>query len=105
MSTPLKSLEEAAQYLAEVNHEYEPQITRTYWFNDPAGKEIRLIHIDPNTSGSYEQVSPFYFGASKGDPEPLPKSAVALVRPEEECRLALPNGWGDWESATVWEWK
>lgn len=45
-------MEEAAQYLAEVNHEYAPEIKRTYRFPDPAGKQIRLIHVSPNAFGN-----------------------------------------------------
>ena len=103
LTAPAKTLEEVARYLADVNYEYGPAILCTYWFEDSEGSEIRLVHIDPNTSGAYEKVSPFYFGASVDQGVFLPKSAIALVRPEDEKRLALPTGWGDWASATVWE--
>ena len=46
MATVLSSLEEAARELAAENHYYEKNISKTYWFPDPDGHEVRLVHVD-----------------------------------------------------------
>lgn len=107
MSKIVKTIEEAAQYLAEVNHEYAPEITRTYWFPDPEGKEIRMIHVSPNAFGNdgNPAVRPFYFGSSLARDGIAQNTAIGMVLPEEEKAVPFPDGWGDWNTPRkTWDW-
>ena len=98
---PLKN---AAHRLAQINHDFEDTITRTYWFRDPLENEIRLVHVDTAAFFHLRAVRPFCFGASTDDGEFTPASAIALIAPSDEGRSSPPEGWGDWEEAEVWTW-
>jgi len=105
MNPSLRSLEEAARYLAEVNHQYEPEITRTYWFPDASGRQIRLVHITPNALGADGRIRPFYFAPTPTRDGIAQESAIGMVPPEQECAIPLPPDWGDWNGAEqTWEW-
>lgn len=93
----------SARRLAEAAVEAEPAIKKVLLF--PSAKDIRLVYVDTNAHPSEEEtgVTPYYF-------RPAPKSgvdfesAVALIRPQDEGRLTLPEGWGGWKDAeTLWE--
>jgi len=106
MVTTRVGIREAAEDLVQANLVAEPAIIRAYLF--PSEREIRLVYIDPTTSPLHtdERVTPFYFGASKyaASPSAAYTTAIALVLPEEEGRVRLPEGWGDWADAdVVWE--
>ncbi len=92
-----------ATVMAEAAREAEPAMLKVLLF--PSAEEIRLLYVDATAhpAGEDEKVAPYYF-------RPAPKngikfeSAVALIRPEEEGRLALPTGWGTWNDAeALWE--
>ena len=92
-----------ARMLAAANREAEPAIRKTLLF--PSVQEIRLVHIDltAHPSGAEERLSPFYFNPDISHGIPF-RSAIALIRPEEEEHLGLPNGWGTWRDAKIlWE--
>ena len=92
-----------ARMLAKVSREAEPAIRKTLLF--PSTQEVRLVHIDvtAHPSGHDEELAPFYFNPDFANGIPF-RSAIALVRPEEEGRLSLPMGWGAWGDAEViWE--
>ncbi|MBV9849686.1 MAG: hypothetical protein JO250_08355 [Armatimonadetes bacterium] len=103
MSKTLSSdIHQEALKLVEANVEAEPAIARAYLF--PSDEEIRLIYVDPTVGflRNGEAVAPYYFGNKASGFVYL--SAIALIRPEEEGRAALPEGWGDWSDAeVVWE--
>lgn len=89
----------AAQRLAEANHEAEPHIEKIYLF--PSDQEIRLVEVDPTTPPS-DEVEPFYFEPDLAGGIPF-RSAIALIRPDEESRIKLPRGWGSWSAARqIW---
>ena len=100
------SLAEAARELSEINREYEPEIVRTYWFDDPDGREVRLVHVyseKPATSRGV--LRPFYSGKSSQSGLPY-RSAVGLIsRYEDDETLQLPESWGVWSDAIRWERK
>lgn len=87
-----------AEVLAEAAREAEPATKKILLF--PSAENVRLLYVDPTASLSGEgtRIAPYYF-------RPAPnvgidfESAVAMIRPEEEGRLALPEGWGTWEDA------
>jgi hypothetical protein len=95
-TTVQKTIHEAALELAGYNVESEPTITRIYLFPDE--REIRLVIVDPTTLKS-KVLSPFYFAASPDENLPY-ASAVALIQPDEEKELPLPDGW-DWNEAVI----
>jgi hypothetical protein len=93
----------AASKLAQENRDAESSISKTFLF--PAANEIRLIHVDTKMSPmrNGDRIAPFYFGRDKSAGLEY-RSAVALVRPEDVGRAALPEGWGEWDNAEVlWE--
>lgn len=95
---------DTAQTLAEANRQAEPGIRKTLLF--PSVQEVRLVHIDvtAHPSGHDEELAPFYFNPDLANGIPF-RSAIALVRPEEEGHLSLPMGWGTWQDAEVlWEY-
>ncbi len=95
---------DTAYNLSRTNHDFEESIVRTYWFRDPAEREIRLVHVDTDAFSKPGPIRPFYFGSSVDDGEFTPQSAIALVTESEERVSSLPDGWGEWGDATVWEW-
>lgn len=97
-------LKEAARQLAKDNHYYEDNISKTYWFPDPQGEEIRLVHVDSASLGGHDEITPAYFSATPKYGVPF-ASAIALIRPEEDTQtLPLPEGWPNWNQAEVWPW-
>ena len=101
---PEFDLQQEARQLAETNHYFEDSIVRTYWFPDAEKHEVRLVHIDTDTFEKPGVIRPFYFSYSITEAEFVPASAVALIPPEQERRSQLPEGWGEWSDAVVWEW-
>ena len=103
MVTIKSGIREAAGDLVRANVEAEPAIAKAYLF--PSDQEIRLVYVDPTTSPLHtdERIAPFYFGASKQTASPFASYviAVALILPEEEGRVQLPEGWGGWAAGDV----
>jgi hypothetical protein len=92
-------IEKQARLLADEALQGETDIEGVYWFPDDA--EVRLIELTemiPVTEDG--AIRPFYFPASPRDDLPSP-SGVALIRPAEFGRLALPQRWGDWQDAKL----
>jgi hypothetical protein len=96
----MANIREIAEKLAESNLESDPHIKRIYLF--PSKKEIRLVEVDETAvpSGDDSVLRPFYFGASPSQGIEY-KSAIALIRPEDERQIGLPPGWGDWSNAVL----
>ncbi len=93
----------SAKRLAAAAVEAEPAIKKILLF--PSAKDIRLVYVDTNAhpSGEDAEVTPYYFRPARKSGVSF-ESAVALIRPEEEGRLSLPEGWGGWEDAeTLWD--
>ena len=103
MSVAEMTLQETARRMAEEARDAEEGLVRTYWFPDPNNVEVRLVHVD-RTGYPSNRVEPFYFGRNIAYGQPF-RSAIALVRPESDRQIPLPDGWGRWEDATVWEWQ
>lgn len=98
-----EELAEEARHLVKLNHSEVPSIVRSYVFEDPEGKEIRVVHVDSKAFPEVE-TTPFMFGP---DPQyklfhPMWIALVDLGGPE---RLDPPEGWGSWSDATVIERK
>ncbi len=92
-----------ARTLADAAREAEPAITKILLF--PSAVDVRLVYVDTTArpAGDEARVVPYYFRPSPTNGINH-ESAVALIRPEEEGNLALPNGWGTWRDAeTFWE--
>ena len=89
-----------ARMLAEESQEAGSALVKTLLF--PSESEIRLLYVDSTARPTLEEetIAPYYFGPDTRSGIRYP-SAVALIRPEEEGRLRLPNGWGTWEDAVV----
>jgi hypothetical protein len=98
--TTNKTIREAAEELARDNREAEPNLIKIYLF--PSQDEIRLVEIDPSVPPlkSSTSVTPFYFGPDTVGGVPY-RTAVALVRPEEDGKASLPAGWGGWNDAVI----
>ncbi|MDP2808443.1 MAG: hypothetical protein Q8O74_09955, partial [bacterium] len=63
----------------------------------------RLVVLEDDLPRSAsDTVEPFYFGPSKIDKLPA-RSGIALIRSDEQGKLKLPKGWGDWKKAKVLE--
>ena len=94
------ALRATAKVLADAARESEPETLKVLLF--PAAEEVRLIYVDPTARPTLEDeaIAPFYFGPDRrnGIYHPF---AVTLIRPEEEGRLRLPDGWGRWEDAVA----
>jgi hypothetical protein len=94
------TIRETAEMLADANLESEPNLKRIYLF--PSQEEIRLVEVDvtaqPYSTDSV--LAPFYFGANRSSGIDY-QSAIALIRPEDERQIRLPEGWGDWASAEL----
>ncbi len=92
-----------AEVLAEAAREAEPAMLKILLF--PSAEEIRLLYVDATAhpAGEDEKIAPYYFRPALNNGIKF-ESAVALIRPEEEGRLALPTGWGAWNDAELlWE--
>jgi len=94
------TIRETAEMLADANLESDPNIKRIYLF--PSQEEIRLVEVDETAQPNYldTPLRPFYFGASASSGIDY-ISAIALIRPEDERRIELPEDWGDWSSAEL----
>ncbi len=93
----------SAKRLAEAAIEAEPAIKKILLF--PSAQDIRLVYVDTTAhpTGEGAGVTPYYFRPARKSGVNF-ESAVALIRPEEEGRLTLPEGWGGWKDAeTLWE--
>lgn len=93
----------SAKRLAEAAVEAEPAIKKILLF--PSAQDIRLVYVDTTAHPSGEEggVIPYYFRPARKSGVNF-ESAAALIRPEEEGKLILPEGWGGWKDAeTLWE--
>jgi len=96
----MPTIREAAEKLADANLESDPNVKRIYLF--PSLEEIRLVEVDETAQPNYldAPLRPFYFsGNASSGVEYI--SAIALIRPEDEGRIELPEDWGDWSSAEL----
>ena len=94
-----------ARMLADAAREAEPATLKVLLF--PSADEIRLLYVDCTGRPTLQEetIAPYYFGPNTRSGIRYP-SAIALIRPEEEGNLRLPNGWGTWEDLeTLWEVK
>jgi len=92
---------EKAQWIAnDYQKNATNKISEILLFPDPKEKEIRLIEVVPNAIPSSEGMSPWYFSAHAPFNSPY-GLAVAIIRPEEKQRLALPQNWGTWGDAVT----
>lgn len=92
-----------ARVLAGAAREAEPAMLKVLLF--PSAEEIRLLYVDATAhpAGEDDKIAPYYFRPAPNNGIKF-ESAIALIRPEEEGRLALPTGWGTWNDAEVlWE--
>jgi hypothetical protein len=93
----LPDMREQAQSLAQANKDAEPSIRKIFWF--PSEEEIRLVEIEADTLHSESgKIEAFYFGPSPLDNLFKP-CAIAIIHPDEERAIELPQGWGTWEQA------
>jgi hypothetical protein len=90
----------AAKVLADAAREADPETLKVLLF--PAADEVRLLYVDSTARPTFEDeaIVPFYFGPDPRNGIHYP-FAVTLIRPEEEGRLRLPDGWGTWEDAAA----
>lgn len=91
-----------ALHLARANKLAEPSISKIYWFR--ANNEIRLVEVEHNIPPSEtDTIEPFYFASSPTDRLLVPM-AIGLISPSEDDQTKkLPDGWGDWTTAEVWD--
>lgn len=93
-------IQATAKVLADAAREADSETLKVLLFL--AADEVRLLYVDATARPTLddETIAPFYFGPDRrnGIHHPF---AVALIRPEEEGRLRLPDGWGTWEDAVV----
>lgn len=100
-----ENLRAAAEFLAKDHLETEPNLRKIYWF--PADDEVRLIDVyaDAIPVRDGDPAAAFFFGPDIKGGVPY-RYAIALVRPEEDRRIPLPNGWGEWSDGVIlWEAK
>jgi hypothetical protein len=85
----LAKVKDAAETLALESVEYA-DVTKVIWF--PHESQVRLVEVDPTVRVSPDyRVCPFYVmdeGVEAG---------IALIHPDEERKLVLPDGWGTWD--------
>jgi len=86
-------MREIAKRLAKNNLEGEPDIKKVLWF--PHEDEVRLVEVLPDVIPS-DQVVAFHFGPDHAGGIPVP-SAIALILPDEEGKIPVPQGWVDWK--------
>ncbi len=91
-------MQAAAKVLADAARNNEPAIEKVLLF--PSAEDVRLIYVDPTAypTPHEEAIAPFYFGPNSRRGVHY-SSAVAMIRPEEEGVLRLPQGWGMWKDA------
>jgi hypothetical protein len=94
-------IEKLAREIAEDHAESEPGIVRVYWF--PADEEIRIVEIDESLPSKMEadapgKMTPFYFQRNGAMRNPL---VLELISPDDENKIGVPAGWGDWKDAKV----
>lgn len=88
----LDEMREIARKMARANRAADPGIKKVLWFPDE--NELRLVEIGEDAF-SNEEVTPYHFGPVPAEGIPVP-SGIAMVRPEEEGKIRLPEDWGDW---------
>lgn len=96
MSAQTKSIHEVARELADRHKEADPDTQQVWMFEDPQGKEIRLLEVSTSV-GNTGAILPFRFKPKLPD-VPFPV-VIILVSPEEksdldEGELTLPEVWG-----------
>lgn len=96
-ATQQEDIVSIAKRLADAHRDAEPSIEKIYLF--PSDEEIRLVEVDSVTVPS-DRVTPFYFAPDAAGGIPF-RSAIALIRPDEDARIPLPEGWGSWSSARL----
>lgn len=103
----MKSLREAADYLANYHRKVDPQVMRILWSEDRGepGRPpvIRLLEVTPRVKYSGE-IFPFEFG--KHEPEVPYRSVTVLLNPLEWeemkwGKLEIPQRWGELKDMTV----
>jgi len=95
-----KEILDEGKIIAKANVEAEISISKVLQF--PCEDEIRIIEIDATAPPSGEGIAPFYFKPSPQMNIAHP-SGIALITPDEEGKLPLPEGWGSWSDAiTIW---
>ncbi|MEZ5386184.1 MAG: hypothetical protein R3F13_11780 [Prosthecobacter sp.] len=89
------TIEKQARMMAEEARLNDPGITGVLFF--PTNQEVRLIEVVsdvPAVSG--ERVNVFYFNPAPDSGMPA-LSGIGVIRPDDLGKVALPEGWGDWE--------
>jgi hypothetical protein len=92
----MPTLRETAEILVAAHREVEPNLRRVLFFEDPGGREVRLVEI-VDGSPSTETVLPFRFTPNVNEGILYPVVLVELS-PDEFARLeggelTLPDGW------------
>ncbi len=88
---------ELARRLAKEHVEGAPELEVIYVFPDE--EELRMVEVDPLIPRALgDRVEPFYFRADPANGLPL-LTALAVIRPEEDRVLRLPDEWGAWDDA------
>ena len=88
-----KTMRQAALDLVNYGVQDDPDVLKAYWFSSEA--EIRLLYVDSTTNPLHlgEAVAPYHFGSNHAENRPY-RSAIAVIRPEEEGIAPLPPSWG-----------
>ncbi len=105
VETDTQDLRKQAEILAKFHRQGDDSIETVLWFNDPEGKEIRLLDLSTecrtraDAEGDDEKVvQPFYFQPAPGHGLTL-WMAVEVINPSDRGRLRLPVGWPGWDEA------
>jgi len=104
IGTDTGELRRQAEVLAEFHRQGDEEIQTILWFDDPEGKEIRLVDLSTacaraEVDGNCD-VMPFYYRPAE-EYGLTYWMAVAIIHPSDRGRLRLPDGWGEWSSAEV----
>ncbi|MCX7046591.1 MAG: hypothetical protein NTX50_14035 [Candidatus Sumerlaeota bacterium] len=88
----------AAEQLASMHAKSTPSVKEILFFPDKEERVIRFLEVKTDTLGNRDRIRPLYLAA-------LPRSKfqydceLALILPKEKRRLAVPDGWGNWDNA------